>query len=318
MPTIAIPYVPMPAEQNPNTSGRGLDTYLVSSFVTLASLRRWNPNLDLRFVTTEGPEPVWRARLEGIGVEVEHVPFEHRPPEGFAKTFLGSLYLLDVLAKVDADYLIVIDPDVFCVGSLGDIARESGSVRALNIPSPREKKINGLSPMEADDIHLSLGESREVNFHFGGEFYGIPRGLREQIMARVDHAWSITLNRWEQGLTYFTTEEHVLNFALAKTPVDSADDVIQRIWTAHSFRTVSGRERNLLLWHLPAEKERGFRKLYPAALDDASWFWKSGRSDFVRRAGRTFGLHGRGPLRLLLDLGGSAARSVRSRGRSAE
>jgi len=318
MPTIAIPYVPMPSAQNPNTKSRSADTYLVSSVVTMASLRRWNPDVQLRFVTTERPREPWRGLLEKIGVQIQYTPFAHLPPSGFAKTFLGSLYLLDVLANVDDDYLAIVDPDVFCVGSLSHVISPSAAVQALPVPSPREIKINGLSPREADAIHLGLGEPREVNFHYGGEFYGIPRSSRDHILGRVDQAWSYSLDLWERGRPHFTTEEHILNFALADSPVTPADTFIRRIWTAHSFRTVSGNEHNLLLWHLPSEKERGFRRLYPSVLDGDSWFWQSGHAEFVRRSGRAFGLHNRGPIRLALDITGSAARAIHDARRSIE
>ncbi len=164
MPKIAIPYVPMPPTQNPNTKSRSLDTYLVSSVVTMASIRRWNPDVQLLFVTTEGPHEPWRSLLEKFGVEIQHAPFAHLPPPGFAKTFLGSLYLLDVLASIDADYLAIVDPDVFCVGALDDVLSPPGAIQALPVPSPRGTKINGLSPREADEIHLDWESRVKLTF----------------------------------------------------------------------------------------------------------------------------------------------------------
>ena len=310
MPIIAIPYVQMPAEQNPNTKGRRSDTYLVSSFVTLASLRRWNPSLDLVFVTPEGPDAAWVAMFQSVGARIEHVPFSHEPPAGFASTFLGSLYLLDVINGLDSDYLTVVDPDVFCISSLGKMWESGFSLTALNIDSPREVGINGLSPRQADEVHEALGERRTVDYHYGGEFYGIPRAARKVISERVERAWTISTDRWAQGLPYFTTEEHIMNFALAGSPIVDAHDVIRRIWTAHSFRTVDGDEDNLLLWHLPSEKERGFRRVFTAAVDPGSWFWTADADEFKRRAARAFGLRNRPPLRWGLDLAGSTMRSM--------
>jgi len=310
LPTIAIPYVPMPAAQNPNTKSGRTDTYLVSSLVTFASLRRWNPYVELQFVTTEDPGYPWRDRFEEIGVHIRYTPFAHLPPEGFARTFMGSLYLLDVLESSNSDYLAIVDPDVFCVGPLESVISASAPPQALNIPSPRGVEINGLSPREADEIHLALGEQRVVDFHYGGEFYGVPSSMKDHIQSRVDRAWSVTLDRWSRGRSYFTTEEHVLNFALADLPVAPAENFIRRIWTAHSYRTVSGRENDLLLWHLPAEKDRGFRRLYTAATNADSWFWNSEQSEFQWHSGRAFGFHGRDPIRFTLDLAGVTSRAI--------
>lgn len=311
MPVVAIPFVPMPQSQNPNVKGRGSETYLVSSFVTLASLRRWNPGLDLRFVSDQFPADEWRRRFEGIGVDVEIVPFSHRPPEGFADRFLGSLYLLDVVSSVDADYLCTVDPDVFCVGALDDWLEVSRGILALNIESPRDEKINGLSPSEADSLHEELGEPRRVNYHYGGEFYGIPDTLRRDVVGRIDQAWAYTLDQWRSGGPYFTTEEHVMNYALAEFEVADASPCIRRVWTAHSHRTVRGDESSLKLWHLPSEKERGFKVLYPAACSKESWFWRASQAEFIRRSGLEFGVTGRRPLRFALDsLGSLRARMV--------
>ncbi|WJS89637.1 hypothetical protein [Microbacterium testaceum] len=210
--------------------------------------------------------------------------------------------------------MAIVDPDVFCVGALDDVLSPPGAIQALPVPSPRGTKINGLSPREADEIHLGLGEPREVDFHYGGEFYGIPQSSKDHIMDRVDQAWLYSLDLWKRGRPHFTTEEHILNFALADAPVTPADTFVRRIWTAHSFRTVSGDEHDLLLWHLPAEKDRGFRRLYPSVVDVDSWFWRSDHADFVRRSGRAFGLHSRGPFRMALDIAGSAARAINDAG----
>lgn len=314
MTVIAIPYVPMPTDQNPNVKSGRSDTYMISSYVTLSSLRRWNPFLDLRFVSDRTPSAEWLEKFESINVASQVLPFEHLPPKGFANKFLGSLYLLDVLGKIEADYLCVIDPDVFCIRSLDGALRDVSKVRVLNIPSPRDLRINGLAPLEADVIHGALGEPRVVDYHYGGEFYGIPSGARSRLLTRIEKAWEHSLDAWSRGQPYFTTEEHVLNFALAESDVQDAQSFIRRIWTAHSYRTVVGDEQSLALWHLPSEKERGFRRLFEPASDRESWFWQASSTEFIQRAGTAFGLHDRDVLRLGLDIAGRVKRTLQ-RGR---
>lgn len=294
----------MPADQNPNVKGRSGDAYLRSSVVTFASLRRWNPGASLVFATTEMPGEVWQHQLARLGVQPRIISFDHRPPDGFARTFMGSLYLLDVLEKMQSDYLLLVDPDVFCIGPLDAVLSPEAPLRALLIPSPRGEKINGLSPSDADAVHAELGEPREVDYHYGGEFYGIPFSMRNEILDRVARAWEHALANWSTGRAYFTTEEHVMNFALATLDPAVSSHLVRRIWTAHSHRTVAGDEENLLLWHLPSEKDRGFRNLYDAATNMSSWFWNANRQDFIQIAGRAFGFHHRGAKRLLLDCAG--------------
>lgn len=313
MSTVVIPFVPMPSHQNPNVRNAGADTYMASSVVTLASLRRWNPSLDLRFVTTELPDPRWSDDFRRISVSLELVPFDHRPPEGFTQKFLGSLYLLDILKNVEADFLYIVDPDVLCIRPLAPLLNSQAGPLVLDIKPPREKPINGLSPQDADQIHAALGEPRVVDYHYGGEFYGLPQEIRERLSERVEAAWMSTLDRWRDGLTYFTTEEHILNFALAGFEARDASGIVRRIWTARGYRTVTGGERELMLWHLPAEKERGFRAAYPLTNDTSSWFWNATQEEFAERSERLFSLRGRGPLRRTVDGAAFSLRALKKR-----
>jgi hypothetical protein len=147
-----------------------------------------------------------------------------------------------------------------------------------------------------------------VDFHFGGEFYGVPADIRDELLARVSFAWDHAVGAWSQGRPYFTTEEHILNFALATLDVKDAGSFVRRIWTAYGYRTVRGDEQSLLLWHLPSEKERGFRRLLGPALDTASWFWNAGETEFVRRSSKAFSISARSPMRLLMDTAGRVRR----------
>lgn len=70
---------------------------------------------------------------------------------------------------------------------------------------------------------------------------------------RLERVWNSALKKWSSGLPYFTTEEHMMSFALSKIKVYHARKEVKRNWTAHSYRTVDGTEDSLFLWHLPAE-----------------------------------------------------------------
>ncbi|SDP36256.1 hypothetical protein SAMN04487788_3172 [Microbacterium testaceum StLB037] len=283
-----------------------------ASVVALASCQRWNPAWDRVFVTSEDPGVEWRAEFASVGARVEVIPFAHTPPVGFAPTFAGSLYLLDAVDQIAlSDYLLLIDPDVLCVGDLSGLLREQGAIAALPLPYGDDHDINRLSRTEAARIHDALGEPRTSVSHYGGEFYGIPSSLRRAVIERAATAWRSALDRYERGLSYFTTEEHIMGFALEGLPTRASTDIVNRIWTAHRFRSVTGNEAALALWHLPAEKERAFAEMHAAVIDRGSWFWTLPQESFVERAGRVAGLHHRKPSRLLKDIAAQARHRIR-------
>ncbi len=254
-------------------------------------------------VMSDDPGPTWRSEFASIGARVEVVPFEHTPPEGFAPTFAGSLYLLDAIERIALDdYLLLIDPDVLCVGDLSLLLDEPNEIAVLPLPYSEDRPINRLSRNEAAQIHDALGEPRTSVSHYGGEFYGIPPSMRQAVTERAAAAWRISLERYEKGLSYFTTEEHIMGFALQSLSRRDSTDIVRRIWTAHRFRTVTGNEAALALWHLPAEKEKAFAEMYLAVADRSSWFWTSTRDQFVDQSGRLAGLHHRKPIRLIKDM----------------
>lgn len=315
-PHVVIPFAAAPAAQNPNLRSRtasAQQVYLDAATVAFASVRRWNPSVDLTLVTNFELDAEHKARLKALRAEHRVSEFAHRPPAEFAPTFIGSLFLLDVLSAAQGDPLIIIDPDVFCVADLSEVMGEplDGRVGVLPISYGSHESVNGLSAIEAASIHRRLGESAAVPSHFGGEVYVLPSSAREQLADRVQTAWADALTSFHAGRPYMRTEEHILNFALRALPRRDLSKVAKRIWTAHGYRTVSDADRDLVLWHLPAEKSRGFRTLIEDVNQAESWFWVSSRDEFIERAGQAFGMWNRSPWRLGVDAAAAILRSTR-------
>jgi hypothetical protein len=75
------------------------------------------------------------------------------------------------------------------------------------------------------------------------------------------------MERFGQDALGFTTEEHLLSYALRRVrPVMPLNGEIERIWTAGTYRAVPPNTQDLVLWHLPAEKGHGLRTLGMLAL----------------------------------------------------
>jgi hypothetical protein len=311
MTTVAVPFVRTEASQNPNLRvRRGEDPaepYMRAMTVAFASVRRWNPDVDLQLISNASPAGDHLRRLEELGVVYKEVPFAHRPPEGFTKRFEASLYMLDALGSLTAQSTVLIDPDVLCTDSLQPLLTElSGNAGALDMRFPTTENINGLTRTQAGELHAELGEPSTAPAHYGGEMYVIPLSVAQVIVDRCESAWQLSLCRHSEGLSKFTTEEHILSYALRGVPLKNLNHHIRRIWTSYRYRQVYGTEGELALWHLPAEKDRGFRELYSPALEDRSWFWQSDRAEFVDRCGRAMGFHHRPASRFAKDVAGYA------------
>lgn len=315
MTTVAIPFVRIDASQNPNLVIRGgrdpAEPYFKSMTVAFASLRRWNPDATLEFISNAEPPAVYQDHFDRLGVQTRIVPFGHRPPEGFARRFTASLYLLDALGSLSAEETLIVDPDVLCVRPLGRMLEQvNGRVGALRMDFPDYEDINGITRVQAGELHGALGEPADSPEHFGGEAYVIPRRHLPAILERSENAWDLTLKRHSAGQIKFMTEEHVLSYAVRGLPLQTLNEHVRRIWTTHRYRRVNGKESSLTLWHLPAEKDRGFEAIFPSAVDASSWFWSAGADEFIRSAGRAMGFHDRPLARVAKDTVGFAVWAI--------
>lgn len=307
---ISIPFVQSGSADSPNMRGSSLgkkrEHYFQAMYVTLASLRRWNPQLDLQVITNKSlPEP-YQTQFDALAVKVKITPFTYHPGGDYDGKYAQSLYYLDVLSHLDRDVNILLDPDILCTANLETAYfQQSRSPSALRLDYPVDKPINGLSRKEAGALHKILGMNVDPPNYYGGEIYVIPLGAVPAVQALTKKAWSFSeRGQWRAHKT-FQTEEHIFNYALSHFPVEDLNKYVARIWTTHRYRNVEGNEYSLPLWHLPAEKGRGFRKLYKISINLDSWFWRSHHNTFARRCGTIMGIKRRTPLRWLLDLVGA-------------
>lgn len=326
--TVAIAFTPAPAAQSPNlrrtTDAGAASAYYRAIVVAFASVRRWNPEQNLVFVSDSEPPAPDASKMAELGVRTLVVPFRHRPPEGFWPTFNASLFTIDAMdALIEhssvEERILLMDPDVVCTGSLEPVFSDIAGGGVLVYPTgfPAYEKSQGLSALEAMPMHQLLDpELVDPPAHYGGEIYGFtPEGLRP-VLARAEDAWQLSLARWADQQPRFVTEEHLLNYALRRAPLRDASRYLRRIPTAPTNRDVRGDEFSLLLWHLLSEKDRGFISLAEAVERRDSWFWRYDRQSYLSQLGRITGIPRRPPRRWLYDLLGVVVRSVQKGRRS--
>lgn len=271
---ITIPFAQIDAE-NPNIqkklSNTQLEIYFKNIVVCFASLRAFNKTLKLQLVTNKQLREPYSLILEKLDVEIKYIPFNFEPPEILGKRFKGCFYILDTINDMSESTLFI-DPDVICMNpiDLQDLEAKASerSIGVLNLNFSENQNVNGISHAQAIEIYNSLtGQNSKLSFHIGGEAFFLPIEMKNDFLIPL-------LNYWNKSFMsdiskILPTEEHIFSVLVNSYNTFELNDMILRIWTSKSYRaTEGGRFTTMLpLWHLPAEKTRGFLKIYEKLID---------------------------------------------------
>jgi hypothetical protein len=267
---IVIPFAQV-AALNPNLPNLNLSSTLESYFkciaVTCHSFRANNPDMKIILITNQKLEGEIKFILSALSVKVIITPFSFNPPADFGDNFRGCFYLFDALKVLEEDSLIV-DPDVICLGNLKPmIDGLSNKIAVFNPNFHPEKAINGISPNAAADIFKGYKQDYRILSpkHVGGEAIFFPKDAISRFTAEVSQFWEWNVSQAEKKLRFLTTEEHIITCIIGDTDCDTLSGYISRIWTTRAYKDIEGEEKDpdrLILWHLPSEKNKGFRRVY--------------------------------------------------------
>lgn len=312
----AVPFLNMAVSATPNTRStrpdESLREYSECLTVCFASLRRADPNADLRLITNHPLPSYITEPLKRWSVRTVIQPFTINTPRALSTDFVGSLYYIDALRSLNTDVTVLLDPDVVCTSPLPSKVLSAGrNIGALPLRYHADREVNGLSRAQTVKVLGRLDvQVTEPPVHWGGECYVIPLARRDELLEHVTAAWADTLAYSDERLPTCRTEEHLFNCALFQMGAEPLTGVVKRVWTTHRHRTVDGDERSIPLWHLPAEKGRGFTKMSQQALDPTSWFWTNDDEIFRRRIAKGMGMSHRNMLRWGADTIGRLANRV--------
>lgn len=299
---------------NPNYQGSdATQEYLRCALVLFTSIRKFHPSASCTMHTNVPLEENWLVRYQEVGCENKVTSFEHFPPPGFISTFQASLFLLDVLSNLpDSGLHVIVDPDVICVAPIPmSLSQGIGPrIGVLEMGFGKDQKINGLSPSEICLIEKMHGHANPNLKYFGGELFVVPGRMTSYIRSAIAKAWEISIQDFYSGKPHLTTEEHVLTYALSESDTFDLSNVGARIWTTSKYRLLPHNLKELALWHLPAEKEFGFRKMYQSTTNANAKLWQSGELEFRTRVARIMHLTGPGFLQKLLRLATKILRSL--------
>lgn len=259
--------------------------YWECATVMFATSMRLNPDATHILFTNKkkAPEP-YKTVLKDLGVTLVQLPFAHKPPHGWHHKYKNSVYTLDIVQYLanklsNDDITLVLDADVVWIKpaqKLLESVKQHG-VLHYNLDYKPESMINGITLAQAQELYeLLLGKTLEsAPQHTGGELVAATGSMLKKISQEIEPAWKFMLKRFENNQTVFTTEEHFLSYIYHKLVLpEHANNFIRRIGTDKKvLRNVVGDEGRYTLWHLPAEKKRGFNTLFKLAQEKDSIFW---------------------------------------------
>ena len=272
-----------------SSSASFLDVYWRCVALFFASSSRHNPDAQHKLFVNRPDVPdigsfKTGAFLKKLGVEVVVVPFTYAPPPDYYSAWRSTFYLLDVIKHISAvsqpgEQHLVTDSDCLFIKNAQSLAQAINQYGLLTYDTqfPPEEDANGLSRLGLRALYEDLDGCTisEIPGYCGGDiFAGTSAGI-QQFSAAIDPVWKESLERHARHESHFNTEEHFLSYLAYKLgyAVGTANPFISRIWTGRKYQTAKLSDFDLTLWHLPAEKKYGLRRLFSAMTQPDSRFW---------------------------------------------
>ena len=287
-----------------------------------ASYARWNPNSNTSFAIYSNVRPPDDVAplINSLDITIHAPEFRARPPVGYHDTYGGSFYSVDALAHLSADVLgpedavVILDPDCLCIGSADrafDKLEGDGTLNYAGVYEAHER-VHGMDEAERAELYSTLAQRPIPGSPvFGGELLGFSSRRAREYVPLLSTAWQHSLDRHSKGRTRFPTEEFLFSYVFLsqKAPSGNGNDLIRRVWTSPILYNATPDDFQLVFWHLPAEKTRGFKRLWRSVARSDSWFWTADRHDWLSRVARTVGVT-RTPARFAYDAAYRSARAA--------
>ena len=220
--------------------------------------------------------------LSHLNVEIIQIEYKYAPATE-QKKWRNQFFVLDVIEYLTKnsnleDLILILDSDIVWTGNGDNNAfwrtlRERGFLAIYPISNPNED-INGYSMQGLNNLASEIGyKSIHIHDYVGGEFIAL-RG--DNLLLVFNQAMEV-LNYFRKSKNYeqfeFIEEAHLLSitYTILNLTQNSANNFIRRIWTQiFHYQNRQIDDINLLLWHLPAEKKYGLRRLTNKILNQKS------------------------------------------------
>lgn len=254
------------------------DVYWRCAITSLVSLRLHDDTVRLLVISNVDPRQrlVDQIRLGDLmdHYRIEWLDVELTYRRSWATERWGNvLFVFDVLEwavdNLDAqDLLVLADADTLWTTSSEEVFStvSASGLMAYGIDYLPDHVINGLTRRDCAKLAADLGgDVTDATPFYGGELYGFGMPEARLLVDEFRRIWRILVSDEPQVCCRIVTEEHMFSllfWMLRMTPYDAANGVVRRIATFLRWRDVRSSDAFLTVWHLPAEKEYGFRRAW--------------------------------------------------------
>lgn len=253
-------------------------------------------------------------RLRELGVQIIPLEFEkYDPGAKLSKQFRNCFYRMDVLEALSkrSGASLLLDNDVIWTRPAPDLtaAMESGKLCVYDIytraDTPELKFPHNLSMAEMGETFREIDPNYPVQYPiwYGGEAVGGSQQCLQHLTKALETHFFAVKNKMiaddklivmKNGTPMFNTDEFMFSYVynlpeFDKQPLNSW---VRRLWTQGNTN-VQPDSANAALWHLPQEKQVGFRMLYEDAVNDKSKFWTTPVEVFYEYTGPLTGIPSR-------------------------
>ena len=273
------------------------------------------------------PEQETLRLLREWDVELVHFPLTYRLPKGAVSKFGNVFYELDILkyaAKQDWPALLVLDSDCVWVKPFTPVIEQLRDQPLVGYTlRPEDQKnyqgdvlINGMSRKRMKAIIGELGGPKgtdDVNF-YGGEFFAATKEGIKTLVSYFDRLWDRTVSE-SRAVDSIKTEEHFFTilFETEHAQPFAANSYIRRLWTHFEGFNVLPSDLNLAIWHVPAEKNFGFKTLHSEITRSPSRFFKLPGEEAVQLIRNHMGIPRRSKVKLVRDVSVKVLQRIRSK-----
>lgn len=265
------------------------DIYIKNIIITLTSAKLHNPEDEVLLVTNEEPPKYCCEQLKQAGVAVRVIPYnDYVMPEKFAWSLaFFKLCTLKYLAAQDYGKILLIDADTLTVEPFTELWQEMDHGMML-YPVNHSYMHHDRNEIREDAVLLGFGDQGNV-IHYGGEFVG---GKKEDMSVFLEICREVfaKIESINYDVRNNIGDETVLSVAAMlykkKYPVTEAGAYLFRFWTERRFYLVCSNTiyNPVCIWHLPAEKDKGFLLMY-------RYYMKHGGYPDKKEAAKMFGIY---------------------------
>ncbi|KAF2332511.1 hypothetical protein [Flavobacterium daemonense] len=270
----------------PSSKGMSSDAKIQSIYwkciaCSMYTARYFNPELRLIVFSNTDILPTinginYTELFKKLNIEFHNAPFDFQTPKGYYKDWRNQFYEFSIFEFIsnssffnDNDKFCLIDSDCIITRSLNNMFDELNSKEFIHykLDYPESHLINGISRNDMKYIFENI-ENMTINKtpdYYAGEFFATNIFGVKKVCTEFNSLWPKLISFHLKNELVLNEEAHVLSYIYFKLKEENniANNYIKRIWTdPTTYRNVNYNDQYFAIWHLPAEKRHGFKKLF--------------------------------------------------------